>query len=127
MVGPDAHADKPDGDGCADHNRVAKYHFAGEDRNDFGGNSKSWKDKNINFGVTENPEEMHPENCRAAGHGVEEVAAEVTVDEQHELGCGERTDGQNHQARHNKIEPGEQWHPSQRHPWTAYAQNRSED
>src|ERR1700686_715108 len=60
MVGPYAHADEPDRDGRSHHHRVSEDRLAGEDRYDFRGEGEGWKDKDVNFGMSENPEEVHP-------------------------------------------------------------------
>src|SRR5579863_85618 len=77
--------------------------------------------------MSENPEEMHPDHRRAPSLRVEEMSAEIAIDEQHDLSRGQRTDGQYHQPRHHNIEPGEQRHFSQRHSWATHAKDGSHD
>ena len=77
--------------------------------------------------MPENPEEVHPDHGRASRLRVEEVSAQIAVDQQHDLRRGQRTDGKDHQAGHHEVEPGEQWHFGQRHSRATHAKNGSYD
>ena len=73
---------------AADHDRVSEDRFARKDRNDFRHEREARHDQDVDFGMSEDPEEMHPEDGRPAGLGIEEVAAQVSVDQQHDLRRG---------------------------------------
>ena len=73
VVRPDAHADESDADRCRHHHRVAENRFAGKHGNDFGSECEGGNDQDIDFGVAEDPEEVHPDHGRAAGLRVEEM------------------------------------------------------
>ena len=47
--------------------------------------SESRNDQNVNFRMSEDPKEVHPEHSRAAGLGIEEMASQIPIDQQHDL------------------------------------------
>src|SRR5271168_2201551 len=96
MVSPDAHADKSDAEGGGHHHRIAENRFTRENRDDFGGEGESWNDQDINLRMAEDPEKMHPDNGRTSGLGIEEMRAQITVDQQHRLRRRQRADRENH-------------------------------
>ena len=96
---PYAHADEPDRDRGPHHHRVAEDRLAGKHRDDFGDESEGRDDQDVDFGMSEDPEEMHPDHRRTSGLRVEEMSAQVAIDQQHDLRRGQRTDGKDHQAR----------------------------
>ena len=49
---------------------------------------KTGNNQDIDFGVAEYPEKMHPNRRRAAGLSVEEMPTEIAVDQQHDLRSG---------------------------------------
>ena len=53
--------------------------------NDFRHESKTRNDQNVDFRMSKDPKEVHPEDCRSASLGIEEMAAQVSIDEQHDL------------------------------------------
>src|ERR1700676_377245 len=77
--------------------------------------------------MSENPEEMHPHHGGASSLGVEEMAAEVAVDQQHDLRRRQWTDREDYKAGHHEVEPGKQWHFRQRHAWGTHAENSCDD
>ena len=77
--------------------------------------------------MSEDPEEMHPDNGGASRLGVEEMSAKIAVDQQHYLRRRKRTDCENYQSRHYQIEPGEQRHFCQRHARATQAKNCCHD
>ena len=92
VVRPHAEADEADAHRGRDHGRIAEDGLAREDGNDLVGDGEGGQHEDVDFGVAEDPEEVHPEDGGAAGLGVEEVAAEIAIDEQHDLRGGERRD-----------------------------------
>src|ERR1700688_3662541 len=77
--------------------------------------------------MAKNPEEVHPNYRRAAGLRIEEMAAEVTVDGQHDLRSGQWANRKYHKHRHYQIEPREQRHSCQRHSRAAQGKNCCND
>ena len=63
---------------------VAEHRLAREDRDDLGDEAEHRQDQHVDLGVAEEPEEVLPEQRRAAGLGVEEVRAELAVEQQHD-------------------------------------------
>ena len=120
-------ADEPDADRGRHHDRIAEDRLAREDRNDLGHEGKGRDDQHVDFGMAEDPEEVHPDDRRTAGLRVEEVAAQVAVDQQHDLRRGQRADGQQHQSRHDEVQPRKQRHAAQRHARAAHAQDGGHD
>ena len=59
---------------------------------------KGRQHEDVNLRMAEDPEEVHPQNGRAAGLRVEEMRAEVAVEHQHDLRRGQRADGDEDQA-----------------------------
>ena len=103
------------------HGRIAENRLAREDRDDLVRKSEGRQDQDVNLGMAEDPEEMHPQDGRAAGLGVEEMGAEIAVDQQHDLRGGQRADGDEHHAARHEIEPHEQRHAAQLHTRAAHA------
>src|SRR5271163_2842200 len=71
MMRPHAHADEPDRARRRDHHAVTEDHLAREYRDDLGGEGERGNYEYINFGMTENPEEVLPQYRRAARLSVE--------------------------------------------------------
>ena len=92
VMRPHAHADEPDRHGRQHHHRVAENRLARKDGNDFRREREGGQHKNIDLRMPEDPEEVHPDDGRAAGLGVEEMPSEVAVDHEHDLRCGKRAD-----------------------------------
>src|SRR5215813_14292169 len=69
--------------------------------------------------MSEDPKEVLPDHCGAAGLRVEEMPAQITIDQQHDL--RPRKPGQcqqDHEVRY-EHQPNEQWHAHQLHTRTA--------
>ncbi len=82
---PHAETDKPDGTDSTYHGRSAENRFPRENRNHFGENRESREDQNVYLGMSEDPEEMLPQNRRTAGLRIEKVATQKPVNQQHDL------------------------------------------
>ncbi len=80
VVRPHAEADEADADRRRDHGRIAEDGLAREDGNDLVGEGEGRQHQDVDLGMAEDPEEVHPEHGGAAGLRIEEVAAEVAVD-----------------------------------------------
>src|ERR1700730_19189687 len=106
MVGPNTEAHEPYRDRSGDHHGVSEDRFAGKNRNDFGRERECRNDENINFRMTEDPEEVHPKGGRTASLRIKKMSAEVTVYREHHLSGREGGYGQDDQSRHDEIHPG---------------------
>src|SRR6202046_5256845 len=95
MMGPDAEADEADGNRGRDHHRISEYRLARKHRNDFRSEGEARNDQHVNFGMTEYPEEMHPEDGGTSRLRIKKMPAEIAVNAQHGLGGGERRYGKN--------------------------------
>ncbi len=127
VVRPYTRADERDAHRGGDHGRVAEDGFAREDGNDLVGEREGGQHEYVNFGVAEDPEEMRPQDSGAAGLGVEEVTAEVAVDEQHGLRGRKRADGDQDEERHGGVEPRQERDAQQGHSLAAHAENGGDD
>ncbi len=90
-------------------------------------NANAGNDEHIHFGMAEDPEEVHPDDGRAAGLRVEEVAAQVAVDQQHDLRGGQRRDDDQNQAAMTRFSQANSGMRSQRHARTAHAEDGGHD
>ena len=127
MVGPDAEADEADADRRRDHGGIAEDGFARKHGNDLVGEGEGGQNEDVDLGVAEDPEEVHPENRGAAGLRVEEVAAEVAVDAEHDLRGRERADGDEDKAAHDEIDPDQERHAAELHAGAAHAERGGDD
>ena len=73
------------------------------------------KDQNVNFRMTEEPEQMLVQQRIATTLRIEERGAEVTVGQQHRDGASENRKRQQKQECRNENGPDEQRHLVQRH------------
>ena len=76
---------KADAHRGADHHRISENRLAGEYRNDFRHERKAGNNQDVDFRMSEDPEEVHPERCGSAGLGIKEMAAQIAIDQQHDL------------------------------------------
>src|SRR4029077_310160 len=99
VVCPDTQAYETDANRGPDHDGVSENRLAGKYRNNFRGERKAGNNKDIDFGVPEDPEEMHPECRRPARLRIKEMTAEIAVDKQHDLRRRQWSHGdENHRA-----------------------------
>src|SRR3989442_9244057 len=77
--------------------------------------------------MSEYPKEVHPEDSGAAGLSIEEMASQISIDQQHDLsGRQWRNRNQNHSC-HDKVEPHQQGHPADLHARASQTDNRGDD
>ena len=81
---------KPMASVAAHHDGVAKDRLARENRNHLGEDRERRQHQDVDLGMAEDPEEVHPDDGRAAGLGVEEMPAQVAIEQQHDLRGGQR-------------------------------------
>ena len=127
VMRPHAEADEPDRDGGADHRGVAEHRLAREDRDDLGREAEAGQHQHVDLGVAEDPEEVLPQHRRAAGLRVEEVRAEIAVEQQHDLRGRQRGDDDQHHAGRHEVEPDDERHAAERHAGAAHAQGGGDD
>src|SRR5205823_3805712 len=84
VMRPNAHGDEGDGHGGGGHELVAEQHLARENRNDLRHHAEHRQDEDVDFGMAKEPEEMLPEEGRAAVVDVEEMGAEVAIEQHHD-------------------------------------------
>ena len=77
--------------------------------------------------MAEDPEEMHPHHGRASGLGIEEMRAQIAVEQQHDLRGGSGENHDQHQARGHQVQPHQQRHLAQRHARAAHAEDGRND
>ena len=118
---------KPMRDRCRHHRRIAEDGLAREDGNDLVDKGEGRQHEDVDLGMAEDPEEVHPQNGRAAGLRIEEVRAKVAVERQHDLRCGQRADSDEDQARHHQVEPDQQRHAAHLHALAAHADDGGDD
>src|SRR6266851_2437241 len=80
VVGPDARAYETDSNCSRNHHWISKDRLARENRNDFRSKREARDNQDVNFGMSENPEEVHPQDCGTSRLRVKEVPAEITID-----------------------------------------------
>ena len=112
VVRPHAETEEDDRHGRGGDEGVAEDRLAREDRNHFGDHAEGRQDHDIDLGMAEEPEEVLPEHRAAARRWIEEVGAELTVEQQHHQRRGERRQGADDQDRLAKRHPDEQRQPS---------------
>ena len=86
VVGPDAKAECADRSGGEDEGLVAEERLAAEDWKDLGDHTHGWQHHDIHGRVAIEPEDVLPQDGRAAECWVKECATEVSVDEEHHEG-----------------------------------------
>ena len=107
---------KADADRGRDHHRISENRFAGKYRNDFRHEGKARNDQDVDFRMSEYPEEVHPEHGRATGLGIEEMAAQIAIDEQHDLRRRQRRNRDQNHSGHHQVQPRQQRHAAELHP-----------
>ncbi|MPM67444.1 hypothetical protein SDC9_114366 [bioreactor metagenome] len=114
MVRPHGEGQATDGDGRDDQADIAEDRLTAEDRDDLRGDAEERQCQDVHLRVTEEPEQVLPEQ-RAAVGGVEDLGAERTVCEQHHQAGGEHREGHQHEDGGHQDGPGEDRHPEHGH------------
>ena len=86
---------------------VAEDRLAGEDRDDLRDDAEGRQRHDVHLGVAEVPEQVLPQDRVAAVAHVEEVRAEIAIDQQHGLRRGERRNRRQDQPGGDQRHPGE--------------------
>ena len=104
MVTPHDEAEEPDGHHGPNHRLVAEDGLAGEDGQNFRDQTHGGEDHDVDLGVTEEPEEMLPEERLSSLSG-EEGRAEIQVGEKHGRRGRKHRNGENEQPSCNEERP----------------------
>ena len=124
---PDAEAHETDAHRRRDHRGIAEHRLPRKHGDDFRDESETRNDEDVDLGMPEDPEEMHPHHDGAARVGIEEMPADVAVHHQHDLRGRERADRDEHEAAHHQVHPGEERHAAERHAVAAHRENRGNE
>src|SRR5450432_504371 len=89
VVRPNDKTDAADRDHRIGHAEIAEHRLLGEGRDDLADHAEAGNDQDVDFGVTEEPEQMLEQYGIAAAFGGEERGAEITVGQEHGDGAGE--------------------------------------
>ena len=123
MVSPHAPAHEPDCDTGEHHGAVAEDRLTAEGWDDFGDDAEARKDEDVHLGVTEDPEEVLPQERISAGFSVEEVGAEEAVEGELEECDRDDRHSEEQQELHHEVHPGEDRHAEQAHALRAHVQH----
>ncbi|MNT01227.1 hypothetical protein D3C72_1356840 [compost metagenome] len=127
VVGPDDEADGADGDHGVGHGEVAEDRLARESGNDVADDAEARQDQDVDFRVTEEPEQVLEQDRVAAAFRREEGRAEVAVRQEHgDTACQNRQREQQQEGG-DQNRPGKQRHLVQRHARSAHVQDRGDE
>ena len=127
VVGPHDEADEADGDHGVDHAEIAEDRLAREGRDDVADDAEARQDQDVDFGVTEEPEQVLEQDRVAAAVGLEEGGAEIAVGQQHGDAAGQHRQRQQQQEGGHQDRPGEQRHLVQRHARGAHVEDGGDE
>ena len=116
VVGPHEEAEEADRGGGGGDRLVAEDRLAREHRQDLRDDPEGGQHHDVDLGVPEEPEEVLPQQRRAALRGVEEVGAEVAVGEQHRDRRRDHRQREDQQHRVGEDRPDEQRQAAPAHP-----------
>ena len=122
MVCPDNEAERADRDERPNHWQVAKHRLARECREDVRDKAKAWKNHDIDFWVTEEPENVLVKDRIAATCWVKEGCPEVAVREEHRDCASQNRQGKEDEPRGDEDRPSEEWYFEQCHAWCAHVE-----
>ena len=108
VVGPGEEAEERDRHGRGRDRLVAEDRLAREHGQDLGDDPEAGQHHDVDLGVPEEPEQVLPQQRRAALGGVEEVGAEVAVGQQHRHRRRDHRQREDQQDRVGEDRPHEQ-------------------
>ena len=120
VVRPHQHAEEGDAGGRRRDRLVAEDRLAREHRQDLREHAEGGEHEDVDLGVAEEPEQVLPQQRRAALVGIEERGPEVAVQQQHRDRGGQRRQTQDDQVRIDQDRPHEQRHPAPAHAGGAH-------
>ena len=103
---------------------MAEDRLAREHGQDFRDDPEARQDHDVDLGMPEEPEQVLPQQRRAALRGIEEVGAEVAVGEQQRHRAGDHGHRDDDQHRVGQQRPDEQRQPAPAHPASAHVGDR---
>ena len=125
VMRPDAEADEANCHNRPHHGGAAKNGLR-EKTGIISERTRSREDKNVDFRMPKNPEEMLPQHSGAARLRIEKVCAEIAIQFKHDLRRGKRRQSnQNQPAESTTHQPHEQRHLARRHSRTTHRKRRS--
>ncbi len=127
VVHPDAEAHEGQRNDRHDDRPVTDEAPVGEDRDDRRQGSGHRQEDDVDVGVTEQPEQMLPEQRIAAPLGVEERQAEGALGFEQDRAQDQRRKGHHHHQRGDQHVPAEDRHPIERHARRAHLEDRDDD
>jgi hypothetical protein len=78
VVRPNSNRERCDCDRCRDETLISEDRFTTEDRQDLRGDSEEWQRQDVDLWMTEEPEDVLPEECATVGR-VKDVRTEEPV------------------------------------------------
>ena len=127
VVRPHEHAEERDARRGRRDRLVAEDRLAGEHRQHLGEDPERRQHEDVDLGVAEEPEQVLPQQRRAALGRVEEVRPEVAVQQQHRDRGGQRREREDDQVRVDQHRPHEQRHPPPAHAGRAHVVDRGDE
>ena len=127
VVRPQGERHEADGDEGGDEPRVAGDLAAGEHRHDHRHRPGRREELDVHLGVTEDPEQVLPQQRAAAGLRIEELPAEAAAELEQQAADDERGEGEHDHERGDEHRPGEQRHARQGHPGGAELEDADDD
>ena len=127
VVRPHHEADHPDRHHRIGHAEIAEHRLAAEGGDDLAHNAEARQDQDVDFRMSEEPEQVLEQDRIAAVVGIEEGGAEITVGEQHRDGARQHRQGKQQQEHRHQDRPHEQRHLVQRHAGRAHVEDRGDE
>ena len=127
VVRPDAEADEDDEQLGDRHERERDDPPLREGRDDLRRDPEGRDDEDVDLGVAEDPEQVLPEERRAALRDVEEVRADVAVEEEEDRVRRQRRQREQEPERRREEGEAEERHPVERHPGRPHLEDRHDE
>src|SRR5260221_11963015 len=124
MVTPDEYRKAANRNRSEDHRSVAEQGFARKCRDYRGDDAKCRQDKDIDLGMTKEPENMLKQNWVTAAHRIEKMCTEMPIKQKH--GHRPREHRHDDEQKICRYQPGpsEHEHFHHRHAWRTHIGNR---
>jgi hypothetical protein len=127
VVRPDAEAEERDEDSGIDHDRISENRLARECGQDLGHQPKRRENQDVDLRMSEDPEQVLPEQGIGAGGERVEVGTEEPIElEEHERDRDHR-ERQHEQELHDERHPCEHRHAHQVHSRRAHVDDRRDE
>mgnify|MGYP003639674186 CR=1 FL=1 len=127
VVRPDDEADEANREHRIGHAQIAEDRLAGEGRHHVADNAESRQDHDVDFRMSEEPEQVQEQDRIAAAGRIEEGRTEVTVRQQHGDGTGQNRKRQQQQEGGDQHGPDKQRHLVQRHARGTHVEDRGDE